>query len=104
MALGSAVSGLLMIAMGVLAVILAFNGPGIPSGGWQTQLSASLQHISSVALGALAWIPGWVLLFVLPLGLAMLIRRALHAPAATPVENESVTRATAETLEEKRHG
>jgi cytochrome c biogenesis protein CcdA len=109
-AVGSAVSGLLMIAMGVLAVILAFTGPGMPSG-WQTQLSAWLQHISSVALGALSWVPGWVLLAVLLLGLAVLIRRALHAPAATPADtssgcaagNESVTPATADTVEEKIH-
>jgi cytochrome c-type biogenesis protein len=111
-ALGSAVSGLLMIAMGVLAVILAFTGPGMPSGGWQTQLSAWLQHISSVALDALSWVPGWVLVALLLLGLAALIRRALHAPAATPAdtssrraaENESVTPATADTLEEKTRG
>jgi cytochrome c biogenesis protein CcdA len=111
-AVGSAVSGLLMIAMGVLAVILAFTGPGMPSGGWQTQLSAWLQHLSSVALGTLTWVPGWLLLALLLSGLAALIRRALHAPAATPAdtssrgaaENESVIAATADTLEEKTHG
>jgi cytochrome c-type biogenesis protein len=111
-ALGSAVSGLLLIAMGVLAVILAFTGPGMPSGGWQTQLSAWLQHISSVALGALSWVPGWVLLAVLLSSLAVLIRRALHTASAThsdtssgcTAENESVTPATADTLEEKTHG
>jgi cytochrome c-type biogenesis protein len=111
-AVGSAVSGLLMIAMGVLAVILAFTGPGMPSGGWQTQLSAWLQHLSSVALGTLTWVPGWLLLALLLSGLAVLIRRALHAPAARPAdtssrraaENESVIAATADTLEEKTHG
>ena len=111
-AVGSAVSGLLMIAMGVLAVILAFTGPGMPSGGWQTQLSAWLQHLSSVALGTLTWVPGWLLLTLLLSGLAVLIRRALHAPAARPAdtssrraaENESVIAATADTLEEKTHG
>jgi cytochrome c biogenesis protein CcdA len=111
-AVGSAVSGLLMIAMGVLAVILAFTGPGMPSGGWQTQLSAWLQHLSSVALGTLTWVPGWLLLALLLSGLAVLIRRALHAPAARPAdtssrraaENESVIAATADTLEEKTYG
>jgi cytochrome c-type biogenesis protein len=111
-AVGSAVSGLLMIAMGVLAVILAFTGPGMPSGGWQTQLSAWLQHLSSVALGTLTWVPGWLLLALLLSGLAVLIRRALHAPAARPAdtssrraaENQSVIAATADTLEEKTHG
>jgi cytochrome c-type biogenesis protein len=111
-ALGNAVSGVLMIAMGVLAVILALTGPGMPSGGWQTQLSAWLQHLSSVALGTLTWVPGWLLLALLLSGLAVLIRRALHAPAARPAdtssrraaENESVIAATADTLEEKTHG
>ena len=111
-ALGNAVSGVLMIAMGVLAVILALTGPGMPSGGWQTQLSAWLQHLSSVALGTLTWVPGWLLLGLLLSGLAVLIRRALDAPAARPAdtssrraaENESVIAATADTLEEKTHG
>jgi hypothetical protein len=111
-ALGNAVSGVLMIAMGVLAVILALTGPGMPSGGWQTQLSAWLQHLSSVALGTLTWVPGWLLLALLLSGLAVLIRRALHAPAARPAdassrraaENESVIAATADTLKEKTHG
>jgi cytochrome c biogenesis protein CcdA len=111
-ALGNAVSGLLMIAMGVLAVTLAFTGPGMPSGGWQTQLSAWLQHTSKVALGALSWVPGWVLLAVLLLGLAALIRRGLHAPAATradtsshsAAQNDSVAPSTTDTLEEKTHG
>jgi cytochrome c biogenesis protein CcdA len=91
-ALGSAVGGGLMIAMGVLAVVLAFTGPGMPSGGWQTELSAWLQHISSVALVALAWIPGWALLLVLLLGFALLIRRALRTRrTAVPAETSSTS-------------
>ena len=82
LALGTAVSGLLMIAMGALSVVLAFTGPGMPSDGWQTELSAWLQHISSVALGALAWIPGWALLLVLLVGFALLTRRARRTKSA----------------------
>lgn len=81
MALGSAAGGLLMIGMGLLAVVLAFTGPGMPSGGWQTQLSAWLQHLSASALGALSWIPGWALATVLVVGLALLIRRGAQARA-----------------------
>ena len=86
MALGSAAGGLLMVGMGLLAVVLAFTGPGMPSGGWQTQLSAWLQHLSASALGALSWIPGWALATVLVVGLALLIRHGVQAktsPAAT---------------------
>jgi cytochrome c biogenesis protein CcdA len=112
MALGSAASGFLMIAMGVLAMVLAFTGPGMPSGGWQTELSAWLQHVSSVALTALSWIPGWVLLAVLLSGLAVLFRRALctSTKGLTPAdtsscsadENEAAIPATADTAEENR--
>jgi cytochrome c-type biogenesis protein len=108
MALGTALSALLMITMGVLAMVLAFTGPGMPSGGWQTSLSAWLQHIASAALHALSWIPGWVLLPVLLIGLALMIRRALRteAPRTTPElpspdgggDDEPATPATADNL------
>jgi cytochrome c-type biogenesis protein len=82
MTLGHAASGLLMIAMGVLATVLAFTGPGMPSGGWQTELSAWLQHLSATMLHTLSWIPGWVLALILVLGFGLLIRRALRATPA----------------------
>lgn len=81
--LGSALSGALMIAMGVLAVVLAFTGPGMPSGGWQTELSAGLQHVSSLALSTLSWIRGWVLLAGLLLGFVLLLHRARRSKTAT---------------------
>jgi cytochrome c biogenesis protein CcdA len=88
MALGSALGGLLMIAMGVLSVVLAFTGPGMPSGGWQTELSAWLQHISATALNALSWIPGWALAVVLLLGFALILRRAVRTRTTPPVTVE----------------
>lgn len=87
MAMGTAASGLLMIAMGVLAVVLAVTGPGMPSGGWQTELSAWLQHVSASALRALSWIPGWAVVLVLAAGFALFIRRAIRARTTpAPVE------------------
>jgi cytochrome c biogenesis protein CcdA len=77
-ALGAALSGFLMIAMGVLAMVLAFTGPDMPSGGWQTELSAWLQHVASVALQSLSWVPGWAVLAVLLGGVGVLLRRALR--------------------------
>jgi TRAP-type C4-dicarboxylate transport system permease small subunit len=84
MALGSAASGLLMVGMGLLSVVLAFTGPGMSSGGWQTELSAWLQHLSASALAALAWIPGWILAAVLVVGFGLLLRRVLRSQT-TPV-------------------
>jgi cytochrome c biogenesis protein CcdA len=78
LALGSAVGGALMIGMGVLALVLAFTGPGMPSGGWQSTVSSWLQHLASVTRDALSWLPGWVLTLVLVAGLALLIRRAVR--------------------------
>ncbi|SFB62657.1 Cytochrome c biogenesis protein CcdA [Amycolatopsis marina] len=82
LALGTVISGLLMVGMGVLAFVLAFTGPGMPSGGWQTELSAWLQHLSSVTVNALSWIPGWALALILVLSFAVLLRRAMRSKAA----------------------
>jgi cytochrome c biogenesis protein CcdA len=82
LSLGTAVGGVLMIVMGVLALLLAATGPGMSSG-WQTELSAWLQHVSSRVLAALSWVPGWALLAALLLGFALLLRRALHARSTT---------------------
>ncbi|MEU0467059.1 cytochrome c biogenesis CcdA family protein [Amycolatopsis sp. NPDC006131] len=100
LALGSAVSGLLMMGMGVLALVLAFTGPGMPSGGWQTELSAWLQHVSSVAVTALSWVPGWVIGAVLIAGFAWLLRRAIRARRTDSRPNHPVPA----TVEESRRG
>lgn len=84
LALGTVISGLLMVGMGVLAFVLAFTGPGMPSGGWQTELSAWLQHLSSVTVNALSWIPGWALALILVLSFAVLLRRAMRSKAVRP--------------------
>lgn len=85
MALGGAIGGLLMIGMGVLALVLAFTGPGMPSGGWQTTLSSWLQHLASLTRDALSWVPSWVLAVVLVAGFALLIRRALRTRRRSPL-------------------
>lgn len=81
-ALGSLAGGLLMVVMGVLAMVLAVAGPGMPSGGWQTELSAWLQHLSSTAVGALSWLPGWAVFLALALGIALLVRRGVRGRGA----------------------
>jgi cytochrome c-type biogenesis protein len=98
--LGTVISGVLMIAMGVLAIVLAMTGPGMPSGGWQTELSAWLQHLSASVLHALLWLPGWVVVALLTVAFAALIGRGVRAtrkrqPPKAPVP-------TPETAEEAR--
>ncbi|MGH3907573.1 MAG: cytochrome c biogenesis CcdA family protein [Pseudonocardiaceae bacterium] len=91
---GNALSGLLLIAMGGLAAVLAFTSTAMPTEGWQIRASAWLQHLSSVTVDALSWLPGWALAAVLILGLAVLVRRTLHtrtpprstSSSATPLE------------------
>lgn len=97
----TAISGVLMIAMGVLAVVLAFDGPGMPSGGWQTELSAWLQHLSARAQHLLSWLPGWAVAAVLIVGFAALIRRALRRPVTTaPATDPAASEATPTITEE----
>jgi hypothetical protein len=81
LALGTAVSGFLMVGMGVLAGVLAFGDVGMPTGGWQAAVSAWLQHVSSRIGDAFSWLPGWTLAVILVLGFALLVRRALRAPS-----------------------
>jgi len=97
--LGNALSGLLLMAMGALAGVLAFTGSAMPTEGWQIRVSAWLQHASSVTVDALSWLPGWALAAVLVLGLAFLLRRALRTRTAP----HSTTSSTTTHLEEVGH-
>jgi cytochrome c biogenesis protein CcdA len=85
MPVGVLASGLLMIGMGVLSWVLAFAGPGMDTDGWQTRLSAWLQHTATIAAQALSWVPGWVVAAVLVAGFTLLLRRGLgNRTADTP--------------------
>jgi cytochrome c-type biogenesis protein len=95
--LGTVISGALVIAMGVLAMVLSVTGPGMPSGGWQTEMSAWLQHLSASVLHALSWLPGWVVVALLTIAFAALFGRGIRAarkrqppkaPVPTPERSE----------------
>ena len=87
---GTAISGVLMIAMGALSIALAVTGPGMPSSGWQTELSGWLQHLSAVTLHAVSWLPGWALLAILAAGFAVLIGRVIRRrPSRTSTVDHS---------------
>jgi cytochrome c-type biogenesis protein len=84
LALGNALSGALMVTMGGLAAVLAFTNAAMPTEGWQLRLGAWLQHVSSVIVGTLSWLPGWLVATVLVAGFAFLLRRALRARPLPP--------------------
>jgi len=101
--LGTAISGALMIAMGVLAIVLAVTGPGMPSGGWQTELSGWLQHISASTLNALSWLPGWAVIAILAGTFAILIGRAVRRASTPPPGGDGTdVDVTASTQEEQQ--
>lgn len=70
---GTAIGAVLMIAMGVLAVVLAVAGPGMPSHGWQPRLSGWLQHVAAAATNAFKFVPGWALGLTLVAGFGLAV-------------------------------
>ena len=74
----------------VLAIVLAVTGPGMPNGGWQTELSSWLQHVSASMLHALSWLPGWAVLAILAGLFAVLIGRAFRAGSSPPPDSHRV--------------
>jgi cytochrome c-type biogenesis protein len=65
MPLGTAASGVVLLAMGVLTLITAVTGPSMSSSGWRETMTSWLQHASSVTAKALSWLPGWAVLLML---------------------------------------
>lgn len=55
--LGSAVSGALLLVMGVLTVALAFRRQSMATDGWQVRMSAWTTHAASLARRSLDWVP-----------------------------------------------
>jgi len=53
-------SGLILIAMGVVVVVIAFRGNSMPSSGWQLSLSAHVQHYAHVIKVWAGTLPGWI--------------------------------------------
>ncbi|WP_051047279.1 MULTISPECIES: cytochrome c biogenesis CcdA family protein [Nocardia] len=83
LAVGTALSGVLMIGMGVLTGVLAFTGAGMNTGGWQAEVSAWLQHISDRIQDTVSWLPGGVVAALLIATTALLIRRCLRPRTPT---------------------
>lgn len=81
-----AVSGLLMVFMGVLTAALALSGRGMATSHWQVQMAASLQHAAAVVIDALSWVPGWVGTLLVLGAITALIVAALRQ-RRTPIDD-----------------
>lgn len=99
MPMGTLLSGVLMVGMGVLAWVLAFAGPGMSTDGWQTRVSAWLQHLATLAAQALSWVPGWALAALLVVAAVLLVRRALR-PRSLDVPDEPPSAATGDQVDQ----
>jgi cytochrome c biogenesis protein CcdA len=53
-------SGLILIAMGVVVIVIAFRGNAMPSSGWQLSLSAHAQHYTHLIKVWAGTLPGWI--------------------------------------------
>src|SRR5713226_3947472 len=53
-------SGLILIAMGVVVIVIAFQGNAMPSSGWQLSLSAHVQHYAHLVKVWAGTLPGWI--------------------------------------------
>jgi cytochrome c biogenesis protein CcdA len=99
--LGSALSGGLLMAMGLLTIGLAIRGPSMGSG-WQLQLTAWLDHLSHSVLTALTWLPGWVSALLVFGALAAVVwiavRQRHRAVEPEPSTDASTTTSTTQEL------
>ena len=106
-ALSAAISGALMVLMGVLTAALAISGQAMVTSGWQVSVTAWLQHLSTVIMNGLSWLPGWVSAVVILGALALFIRagtRRVHRrrdadrdqAAEAPADAEHISTAPAD--------
>jgi cytochrome c biogenesis protein CcdA len=66
-------SGLLLIAMGLVVIYVAFAGAAMSTSGWQLVLSADAQHYAHVLLQWLSGVPGWLTAAIILGGLVGLV-------------------------------
>lgn len=78
-------SGVLLMAMGLVAFYVALSGDTMPSTGWQLELSASVQHYAALIRNQLAVLPGWLAALAIAAALVALAWRALRSARSTPV-------------------
>jgi cytochrome c biogenesis protein CcdA len=76
-------SGLILVAMGVVVIVIAFRGNAMPSSGWQLTLSAHVQHYAHVIKVWAGTLPGWITGIGIFVALAALGGKALGQTGST---------------------
>ena len=76
-------SGLILIAMGVVVIVIAFRGNAMPSSGWQLSLSAHVQHYAHLIKVWAGTVPGWITGVAVFAALAALAWKALGQMGAS---------------------
>ncbi|MGH2945803.1 MAG: cytochrome c biogenesis CcdA family protein [Solirubrobacteraceae bacterium] len=72
-------SGALLALMGAGTLYIGLATDAMPAaGGWQSWVSAELQHYGSVITDALSWVPGWAGVALLLAVVGLLARRAFR--------------------------
>ena len=84
-------SGGLMIAMGILTVVIAVQGPGMATDGWQVEVSAALGHAAANIQQFLGFVPGWVSTLVVFAALAALLWLAVRRRTPAPRQPSDAT-------------
>ncbi|ASU81829.1 cytochrome c biogenesis protein CcdA [Nocardiopsis gilva YIM 90087] len=102
LSVGAAATGVLLVAMGVITLVSAVKGPGVPNDGWQVRVSAWLQHVAAQVTDALSWLPGVAFALVLLAAAIFVVRRALRprtssvaAPTGHPTDQPTESGPTA---------
>lgn len=92
--LATALSGGLMVAMGVLTVVLAVRGPSMPTNGWQVRFTAWLGHAAATIEKALSWMPPAIPGLLILATLVWFVWRGLKDKSRAPDPASQVPRPT----------
>ena len=82
-------SGLILVAMGVVVIVIAFRGNAMPSSGWQVSLSAHVQHYAHLLKLWLGTLPGWITGIGIFAALAALAWKALGQSEPSARRNDN---------------
>lgn len=88
-------SGILLVLMGFGTIAVGLSGNTMPSpGSWQTDVSATLQHIGKAINDALSWVPGWAAVAFVVAAVALLAWRAIREVESGPDEEPAADSGT----------